>query len=256
MPKDNIAKVKTWGVSAWDVHIPVKKGQVDFSDVNYGPKLSKWLGAMLSEDPTNPTDPTGMTWVDSLKALLPIFQKHNEAKKNSTVFDDVEMLHFLKFSLLNKGDAANPQYFFCFSTQFDNKNGEQEYIDDMYKKYGALMEVIWRHCEGFTTLLQTPPMDSDVPDPTVPPHKPKIVLTTGYDLSAAFLALVKNNNVDRDATLCFYNSNRDVTSKQVKIFKDDSDKLGTVKSAAQTARQEIAKGLPCDQILDKLLQAI
>jgi hypothetical protein len=256
MPKKSISKVKTCGVSAWDVHIQVKDSQVDFSDVSYGPKLSKWLGWMLHEGGSTNV-PAGLTWVDSLKTLLPLFQKHNEAPKDSTVFDDVKMLHFLKFSLRKQTeDDGTVRHFFCFSTQFDNAHDEQDYINDMYERYGALMEVIWRHCEGFTTLLATPPQDKDVPDPLVYPHRPEIKLKTGYELSTAFLDLVDAGNVDRDAMLCLYNSNRDVSSELMKIHKRDSDKLVTVKAAAKTAHDDLAKGVPCSQVLHDLLKAI
>ena len=255
MPKKPIAKVKTAGVSAWDVHLQVKQGPIDFSAEPWPVKLSKWLGTLLTEGASTDIPANITTWVESLEALLPIFQKHNTAKKGSTVFDDVEMLHFLKFSLLQrKNDAGALRHFFCFSTQFDNANGEQEYIDDMYKKYGALMEVIWRHCEGFTQLLVTNPPDSKFPEP--PGQGPGIDLSPPFKLSDAFLDLVEANNIDRNEKLCLYNSNRDVSSAQVKVYKEDSAKFGTAKAAAKVARDEIAQGLPCGPILDKLLKSI
>src|SRR5262249_8877425 len=127
-------------------------------------KLTGWLGWMLS-DRKNTTVPTGLKWEDSLSQLFAVFQKHNEDVFGKTFFDGVEMLHFLKFSLLQKTVGTKQRTFFCFSTQFDDTAGEQVYTDVMYKKYGALLEVVWRHCEGVTQVLKTQP--TDLPDPFV-----------------------------------------------------------------------------------------
>ena len=234
MPQ-RIAKRTTGKVSVWDVHVPVKGGKVDFTGVPYGTKLRKWLGWMLSEGKSTDVDPN-LTYVDSLKGLLAVFQKHNEMKKGSTFFDGVPMLHYLKFSLQKKGG----QHFFCFSTQFDDPNTkEQEYIDDMYKDYGALMEVVWRHCVGVADLLEKGPSDADVNDPPPPGQLPKPGINLqSYALASSFLDnVVDPGNVDIDGTLCFYNSNRDVSSDDVKNWQADAQTLIDAKTFVKAARQ-------------------
>src|SRR5262249_55253252 len=169
-----------------------------------------------------------------------------------TFFDGVEMLHFLKFSLLEKTVGGKQRQFFCFSTQFDDTAGEQVYTDVMYKKYGALLEVVWRHCEGVTQVLKTQP--KDLPDPFAQHPDPGIQLND-YTLANAFLNVVDAGNVDQNVKLCFYNSNRGVSSSNVKTYKKDSMKLGKVNAAAKKARDDIGS-VPCDEILETLLKAI
>jgi hypothetical protein len=223
-----IAKQTTQGVSIWDVHVPVKEGKVDFEG-QFGGKLDRWLGYMLSEG-NNTTPPRNLKWDESLRLLLEGFQKHFE--DGVTILKNIESLHYLKFSLLKKRDAeGRDRTYFCFCTQFDDgSNGEQDYIDDMYQQYGALMEVVWHHCEGVSDLLEEPTELNEPPDPCVESR------SQGFKLSEDFQKLVDDNNVDRDNELCFFNSNPYVTSKNIKYWQADKLKLSKVTVVVGEAR--------------------
>ena len=250
---NRISKKTTHKVSVWDVHVLVKDGFVDFSGEPWPAKLTGWLGWMLS-DRKNTTVPPNLKWEESLSKLFEVFQKHNEDVFGKTFFDGVEMLHFLKFSLLEKKVGNKQRHFFCFSTQFDDTAGEQVYTDVMYKNYGALLEVVWRHCEGVTKVLKTEP--TDLPDPFVLNPDPSISLND-YTLANSFLTIVDDGNVDQNEKLCFYNSNRGVSSRNVKTFKKDSIRLGKVDAAAKKARDDFNGGIvPCGEILETLLKAL
>lgn len=226
-----IAKKTTGGVSVWDVHVEVKNGEVDFPA---GSQLRKWL-AFMRDGKLGTDIPAHLTWEQSLRKLLEVFQLHFE--QGVTILKNIKSLHYLKFSMVNELNAdGDDATFFCFATQFDDgAENEQHYIDDMYQQYGALMEVVWHHCKGVVDLLAKPTALKDPPDPSVPPRN------EGFELHKDFLKLVDDCNVDRDERLCFFNSNPHVTSENIKDWQADKQKLSkasVVVGDARIARQK------------------
>jgi len=240
-----IAKRTVGGVSVWDVHVEVKTGEVDFTG-----SLRKWL-AFMRDEKLGTDLPPHLTWEDSLSKLLDVFQAHID--QNVTILRKVKSLHYLKFSMVKqKNEKGEDRYFFCFCTQFDDSSKkEQGYIDDMYQRYGALMEVVWHHCKDVVDLLEDPVTLKDPPDPSVDPRD------EGFKLSEDFLKIVDASNVDRDEELCFFNSNPNVSSPNVKAWQADNLKLSKVSVAAGEARIARQKPNPnAAKILDDLMTAL
>lgn len=237
---NRIAQITVGGVSVWDVKFEIKDGLV-----NLPSPYNEWLGRMLSEDATN-VPPVGITWVESMRRLLGIFHKHIEG--GTSVFYGVPALHFLKLSVLKEDVAGQERHFFAFKTEFhDPTKNEQEYIDDMYHKYGPLMVTVWRHCKDVDALLEggdVPVMPPLPPVTAIPPLCPAPPLG-GYKLSETFLDLVDANQVDNVApdpgattqrALCFFVANQNASPTNIKAWKQDSAKLASVATAVKTAR--------------------
>src|SRR5262249_26079043 len=109
------------------------------------------------------------------------------------------------------------------------------------------------HCEGVKDVLAKGPTEADLKAP------PDFSVTLdSYKLHDDFLKLVDNTNVDQaEALCCFYNSNRDVRSEDVKNWKKDAatltDARAPVKAARQAAKQN---GADKPKILTDLLKAL
>jgi hypothetical protein len=254
---NRIAQVNRGGISTWDVKFEVKEGAVALPNPH-----AIWLARMLSENASHQLPP-GLTWVDSLRGLLGVFQKHVD--EGTSAFYWVPSLHFLRLSMSHETAGGQDRYYFHFQTEFhDPTEDEQEYIDDMYEKYGPLMLVVWMHCKNVDGLLEAG--DPPIPPPAqgqaaVPPLvKPPL---PSYKLKEAFLQLVDQNQVDNvpaapgaptDRALCFFVANPNVSPSNVKTWKKDSTKLASVAGAVQTARQELQQpGPDKGKILDDLM---
>jgi len=258
---NRVAQVNQGGVSTWDVKFEIKEGKVDLQSPD-----REWLGRMLSENATN-VPPAGITWVDSLRGLLGMFQKH--VIEGTSVFYGVPLLHFLKLSVVEELVGGEKQYFFAFKTEFhDPLENEQEYVDDMYQKYGPLMVTVWKHCKGVESLLEggdvlvAPPAP---PAPAIPPLCPEPP-PGGYKLSENFLKLVDANQVDNVAAapgaptsraLCFFVKNRNASPDNIEAWRRDSTKLANVALAVKTAR-DASKGANPNKaaIFDQLMGSL
>jgi hypothetical protein len=258
---NRIAQITRGGVSVWDVKFELKDGLV-----NLPSPYKEWLGRMLSEDATN-VPPPGITWVDSIRQLLGIFQKHIDG--NTSIFYDVPALHFLKLSVVKEVVGGVDRYFFAFKTEFhDPMENEQEYIDDMYQKYGPLMVTVWRHCKGVDVLLEGGDKSNPVPPPgvtAIPPLAPPVPLG-GYKLAQSFLQLVDQNQVDNvlpgpGATTqrahCFFVKNQNASPTNIAAWKKDSTKLGSVATAVKATRNAaLAPGAKKDVLFDQLMSTL
>lgn len=254
---NRIAQVNRGGVSTWDVKFEIKEGTVDLQG-----RDRIWLARMLSENASH-TLPQGLTWVDSLRQLLAMFQKHID--EGSSAFYFVPSLHFLRLSITRETVGGQDRHFFLFQTEFhDPTENEQEYIDDMYHKYGPLMLVVWQHCTGVDGLLEGGDAAIEPPAQGQPPQFPMVQPPLpSYKLKEAFLQLVDQNQVDNvpaatgaptSRALCFFVANPNVSPSNVKTWKKDSAKLALAAAAVQTARVALGQSDPDKpKILDDLM---
>jgi hypothetical protein len=239
-PKSQRIAPITWGgASTWDVHFEIKDGPVDLK----GEQLRILRHLYHGTDYKGPGKalPPGLTWVESMRGCLKKFQEHIEG--GTSVFYKVDSLHFLKLSLGHKkvkeGGTEKDRYFFCFSTQFSDPNeDEQQYIDDMFGRYEALMIPVWLHCKGVTRLRKYPKGGKN------------------YELWEEFLKLVDKNKIDTTDSLCFYVANPNVTPGNIKSWEVDSVTLGDVTAEVAKARVALqSNALDHKQILDTLMTA-
>jgi len=205
---NRIASINVDGVSVWDVLFPMKPGQIDphhdFADYH-----KEMLSAALDR-PVE--DLSEFTWLESMRALLPFFQRRVE--DGSTPFREIRSLYFVKLSLNRHDDGS---HWISFQTEFyDPHVDEQAYIDDMHAHYRKALEVFWRHAEGVDVLFD-------------PPEKPI--------LAESFLKLVDEYKMDNQGdALCFFVQDPTVSPDRVKTAVADSDRLVKVGEIVRDVR--------------------
>jgi hypothetical protein len=195
---NRISQIHVGQHSVWDVQFKIKAGNVTWND-----PYAKEHRALLIEGGWNGNG--NIQWVKSLRFLLKVFQDHID--QGISGFKKIDALHFVKLSIHKRG----PSSYFAFQTQFyDELGDETNYIIDMFGEYGKMLEIVWRHCDGVTKVVD---------DITIPVLRPD------------FLDLVDKNITDNSdkvngkRALMFYVANPGTSPHNVQTWKRDSGKL-------------------------------
>jgi len=216
---NRIASINVDGVSVWDVLFPMKPGQIDphhdFADYH-----KEMLSAALDR-PVE--DLSEFTWLESMRALLPFFQRRVE--DGSTPFREIRSLYFVKLSLNRHDDGS---HWISFQTEFYDPH-----VDEPLKPMRLLTRTLTAVLAG--SLLILAGCDSLDLEPKDEIESDQVFQDPA--LAESFLKLVDEYKMDNQGdALCFFVQDPTVSPDRVKTAVADSDRLVKVGEIVRDVR--------------------